>query len=190
MATRSGNFSNVCVWLNCFNNNTIVPWSPLSCCAALSQVHSETSQALMNDSRDCLSSELSNLTNKTWQRRWLCFSSKSIWFGNKGSVFPVAPRLLWFHSLNVLPFLSERHCLISGGHGAPGELPIFTLRKDLLAAEHDGEGRSGWNQNGNSRSQPRSPERATPALACQSWYCLGVAEISLTCTVKSHSDRL
>lgn len=46
------------------------------------------------------------------------FLPKSIWFGNKGSVFPASLRLPWFHSLSVLPFLSERHCLISGGHGA------------------------------------------------------------------------
>lgn len=101
------------------------------------------------------------------------FPPESIWFGNKGSVFPAAPRPPWFHSRSVLPFLSEKHCFISGGHGARTCFLFSHPKSVYFLPSVTEKAAQGWRQNGSSLSQSRSPERATPALACQSVYCFG-----------------
>lgn len=74
--------------------------------------------------------------------------------------------------------LREALSYLRRAHGS-GQLPIITPWKHLAAAVRDREGHVGWHQNGNSLSWPRSPERATSALACRSSHCFGYLEITL-----------
>lgn len=128
----------------------------------------------MNEPRDCLSSRCQTWLIKHDKGDDYVFPPESIRFGNKAWFFPAARRCRDSAARADALSLGEALSYLRRARGSD-RLPIFTPWKHLASAERDGEGRVGWHRNGNSLPQPRSPERVTPALACQSSDCFAIS---------------